>query len=104
MVEEEYEEVNKPPPEILFPPMAMLPDMLRPPDPIVEASVVEVALKFPKVGVLVAATLPEASVERRELTAVPEIFKAFRYELPETERAVVLAYTKCEVEEALMPP
>jgi hypothetical protein len=31
---------------------------------------VEVALKFPKVGVLVATTLPEASVARREFIAV----------------------------------
>ena len=49
--------VNVPPPEILFPPMAMLPAIFNPPKPIFEASVVEVALKFPKVGVEVETNL-----------------------------------------------
>ena len=69
MVEEEYEEENKPPPEILLPPMAMLPDIFNPPAPMVEANVVEVALKLPNVGVLVATIPPVPFVERMELMA-----------------------------------
>ena len=90
-VDDEYEDENKPPPEILFPPMAMLPDMLRPPAPMVEASVVEVAVKFPNVGVVVETKFPEELVDIRELTATPERLRVFKYELPETVRAVELA-------------
>jgi len=39
---------------------------------IVEVAVVDVALKFPNVGVDVAMMLPEASVERSELIATAE--------------------------------
>ena len=45
------------------------PPMLSPPAPIVEARVVEVALKLPNVGVLVATIPPVALVERIELIA-----------------------------------
>ena len=61
---------------------------MRPPVEIVDVATVEVALKFPNVGVEVAITWPDPSVERRELMATPEIFMALRYELPEMVRAV----------------
>ena len=61
--------MNKPPPEILFPPMAMFPDIFKPPAPMVEAMVVDVAKNAPNVGVLVATTSPEELTERRELEA-----------------------------------
>ena len=61
MVEEEYEEENNPPPEIF-----------KPPAPMVDANVVLVALKFPKVGVDVATIPPAEFVESRELIAAPE--------------------------------
>ena len=44
---------------------------MKPPVEIVEAATVDVALKFPKVGVEVAVMTPEELVERRELTAGP---------------------------------
>lgn len=69
MVEEEYEEEKSPPPEMLLPPMPMLPNILRPPAPIVDARVVDVALKLPNVGVLVATMTPDEFVERIELIA-----------------------------------
>ena len=46
--------------------------MLSPPAPMVEARVVEVALKLPNVGVLVATITPVAFVESMELIAAPE--------------------------------
>jgi len=45
--------------------------MAKPPA-IVEVAAVEVAWKFPKVGVEVATTTPDASVESIELMAAPE--------------------------------
>ena len=44
--------------------------MAKPPA-MVEVAMVEVALKLPNVGVLVATIAPEALVERSELTAAP---------------------------------
>ena len=43
-----------------------------PPVEMVDVAVVLVALKLPKVGVLVAVMTPEESVERRELMATPD--------------------------------
>ena len=57
-VEDEYADVITPPTER--------------PAAIVELSVVEVALKLPKVGVEVAVMMPEEFVERSELTATDE--------------------------------
>jgi len=69
---------------------------LKPPVDMVEVAEVEVALKFPKVGVDVAVMTPFAFVERSELMAVevavmlpPTKRVPEKYPLPLTERVVL---------------
>ena len=68
---------------MLLEPMAKVPPMVRPPAPMVEAMVVLVAKKAPKVGVEVETTTPLPLTANMEL-----IGKADSVVLPETDRAV----------------
>ncbi len=67
--------VNVPPPEILLPLIAILPNIFNPPAPIFDASVVEVALKLPNVGVVVETNLVPSKASKvllaNEVALVP---------------------------------
>lgn len=54
---------------------------VSPPVEIVDVAVVDVALKFPNVGVDVAVTTPDEFVERREFTATPPSVNAPVFEI-----------------------